>query len=118
MQKASSTTRLIACVTIVGAVAVGFATGPAFAQTSSAKGQGAFEFAFDYKPSELQSAPSAEKLLARLESEVRDFCTPEGRISLDQHVQARECVAETMQRTIPKFASATVAQAYDLRAGG
>lgn len=118
MKTASSTTNLIACVTIVGAVIVGFVTGPAFAQTSSPKDSGVFEFVFNYKPSELQSAPAAHELLARLESEVRDFCTPDGRITLDQRNQASACVAETMQRTIPKFASATVAQAYDLRASG
>lgn len=115
MQKASSTTNLIACVTIIGAVVAGMATGPAFAQQP---GAGEFQFAFKYKPSELLSAPAAEKLLVRLEGEVRDFCTPEGRLTLDQHNEARACIAETMESTVSKFASATVAQAYDLRARG
>lgn len=116
MKTASSTTNLIACVVIIGAVAAGFATGPAFAQSEGDRDGFAFKFA--YSPSELQSAPGAEKLLARLESEVRDRCIPDGRITMDQHIQARACVTETMQKTISKFASATVAQAYDLRAGG
>lgn len=116
MKTSSSATNLIACVTIIGAVAAGFATGPALAQTRGDRDEFAFKFA--YSPSELQSAPGAEKLLARLESEVRDRCIPDGRITMDQHIQARACVSETMQKTISKFASATVAQAYDLRAGG
>ena len=38
--------------------------------------------------------------------------------TLDEHARTRDCVSETMQQTISKFASTTVAQAYDLRAGG
>jgi len=116
MKTSSSTTNLIACVTIMGAVAVGFATGPAFAQTSADSDP--FEFKFAYQASELQSEPSAQKLLARLESQVRDHCNGKGRMTLDEHARTRDCVSETMQQTISKFASATVAQAYDLRAGG
>lgn len=116
MKKASSATNLIAFVTILGAVAAGFATGPAFAQTGSASD--GFEFKFVYSATELQSAQGAEKLLARLESEVRDRCAPQGRITMDQQVLLRSCVNETMQKTVSKFASASVAQAYDVRAGG
>ncbi len=116
MKTSSSTTNLIACITIIGAVAVGFATGPAFAQTG--RDRNAFEFQFVYAPSELQTAQGAEKLLARLESQVRGRCIPQGRMTTDQHAQARTCVTETMQKTISKFASATVAQAYDLQTGG
>ena len=118
MKTASSTTNLIACITIVVAFTLGFASGPATAQVSSSRESGEFEFAFAFSPSELESAPAAEMLLARLESRVRDFCTPDGRITSDQHNQARACVAETMQRVIPKFASATLAEAHNLRAGG
>ena len=116
MKTSSSTTNLIACITIIGAVAVGFATGPAFAQTG--RDRNAFEFQFVYAPSELQTAQGAEKLLARLESQVRGRCIPQGRMTTDQHAQARTCVTETMQKTISKFASTTVAQAYDLQTGG
>lgn len=116
MKRASSATNLIACITIVGAVAVGFATGPAFAQTG--RDADGFEFKFAYSPTELQSAQGAEKLLTRLEGEVRDHCAPAGRITMDQHLLLRSCVKETMQKTVSKFASVTVAQAYDVRAGG
>ena len=116
MKKSSSTTNLIACVAIIGAIAAGFATGPAFAQSSADNDP--FQFKFAYKASELQSAPSAEKLLARLENAVRDHCNNKGRMTIDEHSRTRECVAATMQQTISKFASGTVAQAYDLRAGG
>lgn len=116
MKTASSTTNLIACVAIVGAVTVGFISGPAFAQT---RDDAAFEFKFAYKASELQSAPAAEKLLARLENEVRDHCTSRmGRVTMDQHLLTRKCVDQTVQQTISKFASATVAQAYDTRTSG
>jgi UrcA family protein len=117
MKTASSTTNLIACVTIVGAITVGFASGPAFAQ--SGRDETAFEFKFAYKPSELQSAPAAEKLLVRLENEVRDHCAiTTGRVTMDQHLLTRKCVDRTVQETIAKFASATVAQAYDTRTSG
>lgn len=116
MRNSSSATKLIACVAIIGAVGLGFATGPAFAQTSS--DNDAFQFKFSFKASELQSAPAAEKLLSRLEAEVRDHCSGQGRLTLHEHTLARDCVSTTMQDTVSKFASATVAQAYDLRAGG
>ncbi len=116
MKTASLATNLIACVTIIGAAAAGFATGPAFAQTNAHND--AFQFKFSYKVSELKSAPSAEKLLARLEGEVRDHCNNKRRMTMDEHARTRDCVSDTMRQTISKFASGTVAQAYDLHAGG
>jgi UrcA family protein len=116
MKTASLATNLIACAAIVGAVATGFATGPAFAQTAA--DNDAFQFKFSYKASELQSEPAAQKLLARLEGAVRDHCNNKVRMTMDEHARTLDCVSDTMRQTISKFASGTVAQAYDLRAGG
>lgn len=117
MKTASSTTSLIACAAIVGAFAAGFATGPAFAQEASFSTE-TFKFQFTYQPSELTAAPSAEKLLVRLQQDVRSYCGGNRKMTLDERSHVNECISKTMRESISKFDSATLAQAYETRAGG
>lgn len=115
MKTTSSTTNLIACAIIVSAVTAGFATGPAFGQPA---GEEPFKFEFNYAPSELTSAPAAEKLLVRLEGDVRLFCGYNRKMTLDERKQVTACIDATMRESISKFGSATVAQAFQSRADG
>lgn len=117
MKTQSSATYLIASMTIAGALAVGFATGPAFAQKASFDTD-TFKFRFAYQTSELDSAGSAEKLLLRLQREVRDHCGGTEKMSLDARSLVTECTNQTMRESIAKFGSATLAQAYETRTGG
>ena len=118
MKTASSTTSLIACAVIAGAFAVGFATGPAFAQETASFETESFKFQFAYQPSELTAAPSAEKLLVRLQQDVRNHCGGNRKMSLDERSHVNACITATMKESISKFGSATLAQAYETRAGG
>lgn len=116
MKTASSTTSLIAVAVIAGAFAAGFATGPAFAQAPEAKAD-PFKFEFTFAPSELSTAPSAQKLLARLEQDVRRHCSVGGRLSIEQHQKVDACIDATMRETVSKFSGSTVAEAYQSRGG-
>src|SRR5690606_33450463 len=107
--KTTSSTNLIASVAIVGALVAGFATGPAFAQAP-------FEFKFNYGAHELTTAPAAEKLLVRLEREVRAYCGGSTKMSIQQRNLVDECVSITMKESINKFDSPTVAQAFSAHA--
>jgi UrcA family protein len=118
MKTASSTTGLIACAVIAGAFAVGFATGPAFAQEATSFETESFKFQFTYKASELTAAPSAEKLLVRLQQDVRDHCGGNRKMTLDERSRVNACINATMKESIGKFGSSTLAQAYETRAGG
>jgi UrcA family protein len=118
MKTASSTTSLIACAVIAGAFAVGFATGPAFAQESTSFETESFKFHFAYRPSELTAAPSAEKLLVRLQQDVRAHCGGNRKMSLDERSRVNDCINSTMKESIGKFGSSTLAQAYETRTGG
>jgi UrcA family protein len=115
----STTTSLIACAAIVGAFAFGFATGPAFAQeaTATAGETQPFKFQFSYQANELTSAPSAEKLLVRLQQDVRAYCGGNRKMSLNEREQVNACIDATMRQSIDKFGS-TVAQAYQSRTRG
>ena len=117
MKTSSSTTSLIACAAIAGAVAAGFATGPAFAEETSFRTE-AFKFPFSYSKSELASAPSAAKLLIRLQQDVRAHCGGKRRMTLNEREHVTACINGTMRESIGKFGSATLAQAYETRAGG
>lgn len=110
--KTTSSTNLIASIAIVGALVAGFATGPAFAEDETP-----FQFKFDYSPNELTNAPAAEKLLVRLEREVRDYCGGNTKMSLHEKSLVSECVDTTLRASISKFGSPMVAQAFTTRAG-
>lgn len=117
MKTASSTTSLIACAVIVGAFAIGFATGPAFADKALTKDKPfAFEFAFEQ--SELTSAPAAEKLLTRLEQGVRKHCGDRNGLGTEKQANVDRCIDTTMRESVAKFGSSMVAQAYQSQAGG
>lgn len=117
MKTQSSATYLIASAAIVGAFATGFATGPAFAQEATFDTD-TFKFRFAYQTSELDSAGNAEKLLFRLEREVRAYCGGTQKMSLDARSLITECTNQTMRESITKFGSATLAQAYETHTGG
>jgi len=113
MKNTSSTTNLIAAAVVISAVTAGFATGPAFGQTPEA-----FKFQFTYSPSELTSAPAAEKLLVRLEQDVRAYCGGNRKMSLDERGRVDACIDATLKDSISKFGSSAVAQAFANRAAG
>ncbi|MEZ6028252.1 MAG: UrcA family protein [Hyphomonadaceae bacterium] len=113
--KTSASTNLIACTVIAGAFAVGFASGPAFAQT---KDRVPFAFEFTYAPGDLNSLPKADSLLSRLEQDVRRYCGGNRKMSIDERRYVDACIDKTMQESIAKFGSATLAQAYNSRADG
>ena len=117
MKTKSSTTNLIACAAIIGAFTFGFATGPAFAQKAAPGEAETFKFTFSYQDAELTTAPAAEKLLVRLQKEVRSYCGGISKMTLDERAQVKDCVDATLRQSIDKFGS-TVAMAYQSRAGG
>jgi UrcA family protein len=117
MKTQSSATYLIASAAIAGALAAGFATGPAFAQSASFETY-SFKFPFTYRTSELASTESAEKLLLRLQREVRDHCGGTRKMPLEERALVTKCTNQTMRESIGKFGSATLAQAYETRTGG
>jgi UrcA family protein len=117
MKTSSSATYLIASAAIAGALALGFATGPAFAEDASIKTD-TFKFRFSYKPAELASAESAEKLLLRLQKQVRNHCGDTRKMTLDERSLVTKCTNTTMRESIGKFGSSTLAQAYETRSGG
>lgn len=111
--KTTSSTNLIAAAVIISAVTAGFATGPAFGQA-----QEAFKFRFSYDPAELASTPAAEKLLARLEQDVRAHCGGNRRMSLDERSRVKTCIDATLRESVSRFGSATLTAAYANRADG
>ena len=121
MKTMISTTHLIAVAVIAGAFAIGFFSGPALAGEPAA-GATQFKFKFHFSPDELTSTPMAKKMLIRLERKVRDYCGANPKMPRAQREFEREmvgkCVSETMSKTIAKFGSATVAEAYKSRAEG
>lgn len=118
MKTTSSTTiSLIACAAIAGAFAIGFASGPAFAQEATANQAQPFKFEFGYQAEELTSAPAAEKLLVRLNQDVRAYCGGNRKMTLNERQHVNACIDATMRESMDKFGS-TVAQAYQSRTGG
>jgi UrcA family protein len=117
MKTSSSATYLIASAAIAGALALGFASGPAFAQEASFKTD-SFKFPFSYRVAELNSQDSADKLLGRLKKEVRRHCVGTRKMTMDERKLADTCTNQTMRESIGKFGSATLAQAYESRSGG
>ena len=97
MKTSSSATYLIASLAIMGALATGFATGPAFAQEASFKTD-QFKFPFSYNTNELASEGAADKLLRRLQREVRVHCSGGARkMTLDERSRVDECTNATMR---------------------
>ncbi len=113
--KTATSTKLIACIVIAGAFAVGFVSGPAFADQAPGA---PFKFQFSYSPNELTSAPRAEALLVRLEQSVRRHCSGTGRVPVDERRFVDACIDATMKASIAKFDSPAVAQAFQSRAAG
>jgi len=113
--KTTTSTNLIACAVIAGAFAVGFASGPAFAEQDR---DAPFEFRFSYSPNELASVPQAEALLVRLDQDVRRYCVGNRKMSIDERRFVDSCVDTTMKDSIAKFGSPAVAQAFQSRADG
>ena len=113
--KTQSKTALIACLAIAGAFTAGFLSGPASAEPQQAE---PFKFQFEYKVSETGSLPDAQKLLARLERDVRSYCGFNRKMTLDERETVNLCIAETMKATVAKFSNSTVAQAFQSRADG
>jgi UrcA family protein len=116
MKTTISATHLIAAAVIGSAFAVGFLSGPAFAEPDSTK---PFEFSFKYDPSELKSEEGAKTVLARLQQSVTRQCTSEttgSRLKLTE--KARACINETMAKSVANIGNSTLAQAYKSRADG
>jgi UrcA family protein len=113
MKSMISATHFVAAGIIAGAFTVGFISGPAFAQQAET-----FGFKFKYEQSELGSADSARKLLARLESQVTKFCKNEAQTGSRLKKADPACVTATMDQTVASFGSDTVAQVYKSRTNG
>ena len=113
--KTQSKTALLACIAIAGAFAAGFLSGPAMAEPQTAD---PFKFQFEYKASETGSLPDAQKMLTRLERDVRSYCGGNRKVTLDERDKIEACVNETMKATIAKFSNSNVAQAFQSRADG
>lgn len=116
--KTTNSTNLIACVAIAGALTAGFASGAATAQSDSARIDANFEFPFTYAADELTSIDQANSLLSRLERKVRRHCDDSRRMSLEERRLVEACVAKTMEDSIQKFGSSSLAQIYANRADG
>lgn len=110
-----SKTALIACAAIAGAFTAGFLSGPA---TAEPRQPDPFKFQFEYKVSETGSLPDAQKLLARLERDVRNYCGFNRKMTLDERNAVEACINQTMKDTVAKFSNSTVAQAFQSRADG
>jgi UrcA family protein len=115
MKKATSTTSLIACIAIAGAFTAGFLSGPAMADPQDHE---PFEFKFSYAASEMSSLDGAQKLVRRLEGDVRDYCGGNRKMTLDEQKLVKTCVSETMQATVARFGNSAVAEAYRTHADG
>jgi len=113
--KTTSSTSLIACAVISGAFTVGFISGPALAQPDR---DAPFEFQFNYSPNELTSASDAQSLLVRLEQDVTRYCGGGRKMSLDERRFVDTCIDKTMKDSVARFASSTLAQAFQSRADG
>lgn len=111
--KKTPSTNLIAAAVIISAVTAGFATGPAFGQE-----QEPFKFRFSYDPAELTSTTAAEKLLVRLEQDVRTHCGGYRKMSLDERRLVETCIDATLRDSVSKFGSPALAAAYANRADG
>jgi UrcA family protein len=112
--KTTSKTALIATLAITGAFAAGFSSGPAFAQNAPQT----FQFEFKYDAAELGSLDGANNLLTRLQSVVTAYCGANGKVPPSERWAKETCVERTMRDSIAKFASPTVAEAYETRARG
>ena len=114
MKSAVSKIHIIAAGVIAGAFTLGFVSGPAFAE--KAKAATAFGFEFSYDKAELASSDSAAKLVSRLETKVRKFCTNAARTGTRLKKTDPECLTNTMEQTIAGMNSSVVAEAYKNRA--
>jgi UrcA family protein len=115
MKTAISTTQFVAAAVIAGAFAVGFMSGPAFADN---KKSDAFNFQFAYEPEEFATSDSAAKLLSRLEDKVTKFCAAKGATGTRLRSVDKNCIKTTMDQTVASFKSSTVAEVYKGRAAG
>lgn len=112
--KKPTSTPVIACILIVGALGLGFASGPAVAQS----GNDAFAFNFHFDRTDLTAPGGAERVLARLEQAVRRHCGDSRLVTLAEHKHVEACVNATMETNLAKFGSSDLAEAYRSRAVG
>ena len=110
MKTAISKTQFVAAAVIASAFAVGFMSGPAFADD---KRKEEFGFQFAFEPTEFATSDSAAKLLTRLESKVKKFCSANA-VQTGSRMKKpdMECITKTMDQTVASFNSATVAEVY------
>ncbi len=103
-------TNLISNTLAVAACAGLMLSAAAHAEAPQAGEKFAANFAYNAK--ELQTEEGAAKLLSRLERAVRAECeTGQGR-SMHERQLTRQCIDKTMQTTITKFGSSSLAAAY------
>ncbi len=117
MKTLLNATNLIAAGVIAGAFATGFFSGPAFAEEVTLKSEG-FQFKFAYEQSELATSDGANKMLIRLERQVKRFCANQAPTGTRLKASAKECVTRTMTDSVAGFGSAALAQAYKERSSG
>jgi len=118
MKTMLSTTKLAACAVIAGAFAVGFASGPATAQTARIAAPDPFAFQFKFDAAEMGNLAGAENLLTRLQGAVHSHCGGNLRMSLNERKRVEACIDKTMQETVSRFGNSTLAEAYKSRADG
>jgi UrcA family protein len=116
MKNVLSSAGLIATgLSCAGLVAL-FVAGPAAADTPEKETN--FAFKFYYQPAELTTPASAQKMLERLETKVREQCGKPTRTSIEDQHLVDKCVESSMKATISTFGSSTVAEAFQARADG
>lgn len=115
MKTAVSKTHIIAAGVIAGAFTFGFISGPAFAEQAKANST-AFGFQFSYEKEELATSDSAAKLLTRLETKVKRFCTNAAGTGTRLRNTDDGCITKTMEQTVASFNSSLVAEVYKNKA--
>jgi UrcA family protein len=116
MKTAISRTQYVAAAVIAGAFAVGFMSGPAFADNKQKSED--FNFKFSYEPEEFATTDSASKLLTRLEGQVSKFCAGKAATGTRLRTVDKKCIKATMDQTVESFKSSVVAEVYKGRADG
>ncbi len=112
-------TSLIATAAILSACAfLVLSDQPAFADDQASHHANDFAFDFAYAPQELQSVSQADKLLGRLQHQIRRKCRSENRLTLDERKLTETCVNATLAATVDKIGSSTLATVYENRTDG
>lgn len=77
-----------------------------------------FSFKFDFQQTDLNSQAGAQKVLTRLEREVRRQCGAYERHSISEQPRIDACIGQTMSKTVNRFGSSTMTSLYQSRAAG